>query len=179
MQPLMQTDSEQLLHAGVSVGVETFEAFLQESKHQRSTFDASVCHQVGGAHRKLMLESLDLPIEQDFSTFHWLGNTGSVALPTALAMGLASGRLKAGQSIALLGIGSGINSVMMSTRWQHPIVAGDLDAVALRHLGMEKPSMLVNALRNDLAHTSAEMHHPKSSKPFADFHQHAEKMSES
>lgn len=138
MQPLMHTDSEQLLHAGVGVGVRAFEQLLA-SGVQRQDFDATVCHQVGAAHRKLMLESLGMPEEQDVTTFRWLGNTGSVALPTALAMGLVSEQIKPGCQVALLGIGSGINSVMMSTHWQHSLVAGELDSNALRNLRMPSP----------------------------------------
>ncbi len=86
MQPLMQTDSEQLLHAGVGVGERTFEDFLSDGDWSRDDFDRTVCHQVGQAHRKLMLDTLGLPYTKDYSTFQWLGNTGSVALPTALAL---------------------------------------------------------------------------------------------
>ncbi len=133
MQPLMQTDSEQLLHAGLAVGQRTFELLLQHAG-ERSNFDATVCHQVGGTHRKMMLESLSMPTETDFTTFRWLGNTGSVALPLALALGLQSGGLNTNSRVALLGIGSGINSVMMSTTWPKPIIAGDLDDNATRNL---------------------------------------------
>ncbi len=139
MQPLMQTDSEQLLRAGIAVGVHTFDQLLRagsEPQLQRSDFAATVCHQVGATHRRLMLESLKLPAKNDYSTFAWLGNTGSVALPTALAMGLRSGGITAGSQVALLGIGSGINSVMMNTYWPHPIVAGELDDNARQNLLM-------------------------------------------
>lgn len=136
MQPLMQTDSEQLLHAGVAVGARTFQKLLEVGPYERGDFDATVCHQVGGAHRKLMLDALGMPGHNDFSTFGWLGNCGSVALPMALAMGFRGERLKAGQTIALLGIGSGINSVMLATHWTHPIVAGELDHNARQHLNL-------------------------------------------
>lgn len=137
MQPLMQTDSEQLLQAGIAVGVRTFDQLLAEGA-QRAEFDATVCHQVGATHRRLMLQSLQLPEPRDFGTFAWLGNTGSVALPTALAVGLKHGAIpSAGQRVALLGIGSGINSVMMSTLWQRPVVAGEFDANALENLNQE------------------------------------------
>lgn len=133
MQPLMQTDSEQLLHAGVGVGVRTFEQLLQHEV-SRDDLDATVCHQVGGTHRRLMLQALGLAEATDYSTFHWLGNTGSVALPTALALGLRSRTIHPGSHVALLGIGSGINSVMMSTSWPEPVVAGELDQNAHQNL---------------------------------------------
>ncbi|MCA9132113.1 MAG: 3-oxoacyl-ACP synthase III [Planctomycetales bacterium] len=136
MQPLMQTDSEQLLHAGIAVGARTFEQ-LRASQATGQGWDASVCHQVGATHRRMMLNELGLAEHKDFSTFGWLGNTGSVALPTALALGLKSGALAAGSRIALLGIGSGINSVMMSTHWPQPLVAGDWDENARQNLQLD------------------------------------------
>ena len=139
MQPLMQTDSEQLLHAGVQVGMRTFERLL-ESGWSREDFQKSVCHQVGSTHRNLMLESLGLQKELDVSTFHWLGNTGAVALPTALALGLASEKIGTGEKVACLGIGSGINSVMLATQWNTIKVAGDLDENARKHLDIQMSS---------------------------------------
>lgn len=133
MQPLMQTDSEQLLHAGVGVGRRTFADLLSQGL-SREEIDYTVCHQVGSAHRKMMLDELNLPANRDYSTFSWLGNSGSVALPTALAMALRSGFIGSGSQVALLGIGSGINSVMMTTQWQTALVAGELDAIAENHL---------------------------------------------
>ena len=133
MQPLMQTDSEQLLRAGVDVGKRTF-AQLLDSGVRRQQIGYSVCHQVGAAHRRLMLGELGLPADRDFSTFSWLGNTGSVALPTALALGLRSGFIAPHREVALLGIGSGINSMMMLTHWSCPVVAGELDGRAAQRL---------------------------------------------
>jgi len=69
------------------------------------------------AHRKLMLDRLGLDVSRDFSTVEWLGNTGSVALPITMALGLEAGRVKKGDKIAMLGIGSGINVVMLAVEW--------------------------------------------------------------
>ena len=81
-------------------------------------------HQVGAAHRKLMLERLGLPLENDFATFRWLGNTGSAALPATMAIGLQHGFVTPDQVMALLGIGSGINCVMAAVRWQKSLIEG-------------------------------------------------------
>jgi acyl-CoA:acyl-CoA alkyltransferase len=113
MQPIMNTDSELLLEAGVATGAETFDALLKELSWARSDVSATVCHQVGSAHRRRMLEALEMPVHSDFSTFERLGNTGSVALPTAVGMGLSSGAFARNTKAAFLGIGSGLNSVMM------------------------------------------------------------------
>ncbi|MFO1066674.1 MAG: 3-oxoacyl-ACP synthase III [Pirellulales bacterium] len=143
MQPLMQTDSEQLLHAGVQVGARTFEQLLTESGLDRADFDGTVCHQVGAAHRRLMLDTLKMPTDRDYSTFHWLGNTGSVALPTALAAGILAGRVQSGQRTALLGIGSGINSVMLNVLWSQPLAAGAVDELAQRRIRGEREAAVI------------------------------------
>lgn len=113
MAPTMQTDSELLLEAGIETGAQAFDALLKELQWERASIGRTVCHQVGTAHRRRMLERLSLPLERDFSTFARLGNTGSVALPTALGLGVEEGFVDGGARIALLGIGSGLNSVMM------------------------------------------------------------------
>jgi 3-oxoacyl-[acyl-carrier-protein] synthase-3 len=117
MQPLMQTDSEVLMREGVDTGKRNFQNFLQQSGLSVDSIDATVCHQVGTAHRKLMLESLGLQPENDFATFQFLGNTGAAALPSAFAIGCEQNFFKPGQKIAWLGIGSGINCTMMGIQW--------------------------------------------------------------
>jgi acyl-CoA:acyl-CoA alkyltransferase len=115
--PLMQTDSEQLLQQGVAAAKLAFARFLDEAGWTRESIARTFCHQVGSAHRKLLLESLELPAERDFTTYETLGNTGSVALPITLARGIEAGRLQPGDRTALLGIGSGINVLMLALEW--------------------------------------------------------------
>ncbi|MEX2140994.1 MAG: 3-oxoacyl-ACP synthase III [Pirellulales bacterium] len=117
MQPLMNTDSERLMHEGIAVGAEAFDGFLTALGWRADRIDQTFCHQVGVAHRKLMLERLGLDAARDFSTVEWLGNTGSVALPITMALGVEAGRVKSGDKIAMLGIGSGINVVMLAVEW--------------------------------------------------------------
>lgn len=118
---LMQTDSERLLQEGIATGVATFQRFLHDSHLSADQLDKTICHQVGGAHRKLMLESLGLSPDRDYSTFPWLGNTGSAALPVTLALAAENGFLSSGDRVALLGIGSGINCLMASVQWQRTL----------------------------------------------------------
>ena len=125
MLPTMNTDSEQLLHAGIATGVATFQDLLHESGWSRSDFQHTVCHQVGTAHRKLMLSSLELSEERDYFTFEHLGNTGSVALPTAYGLGLQSGHVNSMNRTALLGIGSGVNCIMVALEGGPVAVQGD------------------------------------------------------
>ena len=69
-----------------------------------------------------MLESLGLPQDRDYATFPWLGNTGSVALPITLALAVENGFVQPHDHVALLGIGSGINCLMLAVDWQRTLV---------------------------------------------------------
>jgi 3-oxoacyl-[acyl-carrier-protein] synthase-3 len=118
MNPLMQTDSEALMKEGVAAAERCFERFLSSVNWTRSDIDKTFCHQVGRAHQKLLFDTLELSPELNFSTLEYLGNTGSAALPTAAALGIESGFVPDGSRVALLGIGSGINVVMLGIEWQ-------------------------------------------------------------
>ena len=111
------------MREGVDTGKRNFERFLQQSGWSAETIDRTVCHQVGTAHRKLMLESLGLEPEGDFPTFQFLGNTGAAALPSAFAIGCEENFFQPGQNIAWLGIGSGINCTMMGIEWHESRIA--------------------------------------------------------
>lgn len=110
----MQTDSEQLLLAGVALAKETWTDFTRE---QGSEFSRFICHQVGSVHRRKLYETLGLSLEKDFSTFETLGNTGSVALPATLALAVDAGAVREGDRVGLLGIGSGLNCLMLALEW--------------------------------------------------------------
>jgi len=122
MKPFMSTDSETLMARGIETGVSTFDRFLDESNWTRSDIDKTICHQVGSGHRKLMLESLGLQPEKDFTTFQWLGNTGSAALPVTWATAAKENKIESADNLALLGIGSGINCIILGVEWNKSVV---------------------------------------------------------
>ncbi|MEM6778163.1 MAG: 3-oxoacyl-ACP synthase III [Planctomycetota bacterium] len=125
MQPLMETDSETLMAEGIATGVACLGELLSQTGWSRDAVDRTVCHQVGIRHQASMLEAMGLSVENDAATFPVLGNTGSVALPISVAAAVTLGRLAAGHQTAMLGIGSGINSVMIGTRWGDTVIAGN------------------------------------------------------
>ena len=64
-----------------------------------------------------MYDALALDSAKDFSTFEFLGNVGSVSLPLTMAMGLERQPPPSGTRLAMLGIGSGLNCIMLGARW--------------------------------------------------------------
>ncbi|HXY32788.1 MAG TPA: 3-oxoacyl-[acyl-carrier-protein] synthase III C-terminal domain-containing protein, partial [Planctomycetaceae bacterium] len=113
----MQTDSEALLHAGVALAETTWQDTRRTLGWSNADVSKVFTHQVGRAHRKLLLERLKLDPSLDFPTVEYLGNTGAVALPTAWSLGIEQGRITAGDRVALLGIGSGLNALMLGVEW--------------------------------------------------------------
>jgi 3-oxoacyl-[acyl-carrier-protein] synthase-3 len=119
LKAIMQTDSEELMRQGIAAGAQTFDRFLAAAGWEPDDIDRTFCHQVGVAHRKLMLDSLGLSPQKDFATLETLGNTGSAALPITMALGIERGQLQPNDRVAMLGIGSGINSLMLGVEWQN------------------------------------------------------------
>ncbi len=115
--PLMETDSEKLMLEGCRLAGKTWRRTREILGWENEEVNRVFCHQVGKGHRKLMYENVGLDIEKDFSTLEFLGNTGSASLPVTFAMGVEKGTLKKGDKAALLGIGSGLNCLMMGIEW--------------------------------------------------------------
>jgi len=72
---------------------------------------------VGSVHRRALYRDLGLDLAKDFSTFESLGNMGSVALPATLAAAVDANAVTAGSRVALFGIGSGLNCMMLALEW--------------------------------------------------------------
>ena len=111
--PLMETDSEALLQAGNALAARTWPRFLGELAWSADSIDRIVTHQVGVAHRRLLFETLALDSERDFPTVEELGNIGSVSLPLSYSLAVDRGAIRTGERVGLLGIGSGLNCLML------------------------------------------------------------------
>jgi len=115
--PLMETDAEAVLKNGCTLARATWEGFKRELGWTDETPNRIFCHQVGTSHRRALFEALGLEVDEAFPTVEWLGNIGSVSLPLGLALAADDGRLAAGDRLALLGIGSGLNCMMLAAEW--------------------------------------------------------------
>ena len=113
----METNSEELLKYGVTLAKSTWNELLAELNWTNASPNLVLTHQVGTAHEKLSLESLHLLETKTYKTYPFLGNTGSSALPITLMMAAENDQIKKGDQIAMLGIGSGLSSIMLGVRW--------------------------------------------------------------
>ncbi len=113
----MTTDSVAVLKNGVALGQQTWKAFLDAMGWPAASVDKLICHQVGSGHQEAILKSIAVPREKDYTTFRFLGNMGTAALPVTAAIADERGVLKPGQRVAFLGIGSGLTCLMMGLEW--------------------------------------------------------------
>jgi 3-oxoacyl-[acyl-carrier-protein] synthase-3 len=111
------TDSTAVLTHGVEIGKETWRAFLQSLGWDAERVDRVISHQVGRTHRDAILDSLGISESRDFSTYPYLGNMGTVSLPLTAALAEDRGFLQSGHRVAFLGIGSGLNCLMLGIEW--------------------------------------------------------------
>jgi 3-oxoacyl-[acyl-carrier-protein] synthase III len=110
----MQTDSEELLHAGIEVATRAWDKFSLHTGWTPETPELIITHQVGRAHTKAVFESIGLDPEKNYSSFETLGNCGSVSLPITYSLAHEAGKVALGCSTAFLGIGSGLSCIVHS-----------------------------------------------------------------
>ncbi|MCE9581886.1 MAG: 3-oxoacyl-ACP synthase III [Planctomycetes bacterium] len=113
----MTADPVAVLKHGVELGVKTWRAFLGEMGWAAGQVDKVICHQVGSANKTSILKAIGIAEEKDFSTFEFLGNMGTVSLPLTMALAVEREFLRPGERVGLLGIGSGLNCLMLGAEW--------------------------------------------------------------
>lgn len=115
---LMATDSEELMIHGIDTAYRTWLDFSSASGWRADDIDCFFCHQVGTAHTRLLFQTLGFDGGRNYETLSFLGNVGSVSAPITMALALNQGVFTPGKKGALLGIGSGINCMMLGIDWE-------------------------------------------------------------
>lgn len=113
----MSTDSVAVLKHGAKLGIKTWGSFLGKMGWARDQVDKVICHQVGEGHRDTILKELGIDPAKDFSTYKYLGNIGTVSVPLTAAIAEQRLFLKPGDHVSFLGIGSGLNCMMLGWEW--------------------------------------------------------------
>ena len=113
----MLTDAVGILEHGVVLGTATWEAFLKNQGWTLDAVDKVICHQVAASNQEAILAATGIAKEKDYTSYEFLGNMGTVSLPTTAALASERGFLETGDQVALLGIGSGLNCLMLGLRW--------------------------------------------------------------
>ncbi len=74
-------------------------------------------HQVSSHNTNAVIKALGITRSKVKMTFPMLGNSGPAGLPIALAMAAEEGNIGKGSHVSLMGIGSGLNCMIMSVNW--------------------------------------------------------------
>ncbi|MDT8438242.1 MAG: 3-oxoacyl-ACP synthase III [Wenzhouxiangellaceae bacterium] len=113
----MSTDTRSLLSEGMKLASLTFTAARTVLGWVVNDLDHVVIHQVSKVHTDSFIRMFGVEPERVYRIFPRLGNIGPASIPTVLARIVDEGRVKSGDKIALMGIGSGLNCSMAEVVW--------------------------------------------------------------
>lgn len=113
----MKTDTRILLSEGLKLAAKTFHAAKIALGWVASEMDQFVIHQVSKVHTDSLVNLLGLDPEKVHAIYPEMGNIGPASVPIVLAKAVELGRVRKGDRVALLGIGSGLNCAMAEVVW--------------------------------------------------------------
>ena len=113
----MVTDTRMLLIEGLKLAQSTFVAARQALGWVVEEMDEFVIHQVSKAHTAAFIKAFGIDPKKVMTIFGEHGNIGPASVPIVLSKLREQGRLKKGDRVALLGIGSGLNCSMAEVVW--------------------------------------------------------------
>jgi 3-oxoacyl-[acyl-carrier-protein] synthase-3 len=113
----MVTDTRTLLTEGLKLATKTFQAACAALGWVATELDQFVIHQVSKVHTDSLVKLLGLDPRKVHAIYPEMGNVGPASVPMVLAKAVELGKIKPGDRVALLGIGSGLNCSMAEVVW--------------------------------------------------------------
>ncbi|MGM0598420.1 MAG: 3-oxoacyl-ACP synthase III [Candidatus Rifleibacteriota bacterium] len=114
----MEADSTEIMKQGIKLARKTWSiAGSRLPNWKDDNIDLYIPHQVSLKNIQELSQALGLELEKQHLSFMNYGNIGPASVPITLKMAEENKRLKQGDHVALLGIGSGLNCSMMSLTW--------------------------------------------------------------
>ncbi len=113
----MWTDTKSLLIEGMKLAGLTFTAARQMMGWVVQELDHVVIHQVSKVHTENFIRAFGADPAKVYRIFPFLGNIGPASIPTVMARLIQEDRVKRGDRMALMGIGSGLNCAMAEVVW--------------------------------------------------------------
>ena len=113
----MVTDTRMLLIEGIKLAQKTFVAAREALGWAVEELDQFVIHQVSQPHTAAFIKNFGIDPKKVMTIFGEHGNIGPASVPIVLSKLKQLGKLKKGDRIALLGIGSGLNCSMAAVVW--------------------------------------------------------------
>jgi 3-oxoacyl-[acyl-carrier-protein] synthase III len=113
----MRTDTTGLLSAGLGLASRTWSRAEDELGWTVEALDHVVMHQVSKVHTEHLARALGIALERVPVIYPEHGNVGPASVPMTLARAVEDGRIRRGDRIGLMGIGSGLNCAMAEVVW--------------------------------------------------------------
>ena len=113
----MVTDTRMLLIEGIKLAQKTFVAAREALGWAVEELDQFVIHQVSQPHTAAFIKNFGIDPKKVMTIFGEHGNIGPASVPIVLSKLKQLGKLKKGDRIALLGIGSGLNCSRAEGVW--------------------------------------------------------------
>jgi 3-oxoacyl-[acyl-carrier-protein] synthase-3 len=113
----MVTDTRLLLSEGLKLAVKTFQAAKIALGWVANEMDQYIIHQVSKVHTESLVKLLGLDPDKVHAIYPDMGNVGPASVPIVLAKAIELGKVRRGDRVALLGIGSGLNCSMAEIVW--------------------------------------------------------------
>jgi 3-oxoacyl-[acyl-carrier-protein] synthase III len=117
-QHLMKTYPAKLMTHGVKLMANTWQTAQEVWENWADEYiKMYVPHQVSSHNTRAFIKAIGATPSKFKLTFPVFGNTGPVGLPTALAIAHEEGSITNGDKVALCGVGSGLNAMLMNITW--------------------------------------------------------------
>jgi len=113
----MITNPTKLLSEGVKLAQRTWADIEPVLDIRPAQIKEYALHQVGQANHDAVLQALKIPPNKAIRLYVDHGNVGACGVPFALGVLVGNGRIQSGQRAALMGIGSGLNVMMLGVQW--------------------------------------------------------------
>ncbi len=113
----MVTDTKPLLIEGLKLAGKTWARSMEAMSWSPADLDLVVMHQVSKVHTEQWAALGGLDLGMVHTIFPEYGNIGPAGIPVVLNQAIEQGKAKRGDTIALMGIGSGLNSTMAKVIW--------------------------------------------------------------
>jgi acyl-CoA:acyl-CoA alkyltransferase len=113
----MRTDASGLLTAGIGLARETYKEAADAFGLWGDTMALYAIHQVSRVHSSQVIETLGLDPERVPLLYPRHGNMGPAGMVVTLSKAAAAGQLAAGDRVAMMGVGSGLNAAVADLLW--------------------------------------------------------------
>jgi 3-oxoacyl-[acyl-carrier-protein] synthase-3 len=118
----LQMNGREIYKFGVRIMVEAIQAAVARTGLALADIDLFVPHQANLRIIESAASHLGVPAERVMTNLDRYGNTSAASIPIALCEAADSGRLSAGDRVAIVGMGSGLTWGAGIIQWTHSAV---------------------------------------------------------